>query len=320
MITVGQIKTGVLHSMREFSNSGSIQGESDIKDYLLSIIPLINVYQKELATTTHKLSRKHEISHNMPDNQLGKIVWNEEQVHSSTDVTYQAIGSRAYSLQLSRYATVYIEEEIAGIWTVLKTITHVPVDGEGYVTYKGLTNVSNVLNNVRIRFSGSYRYPYRWIALFTDNFFNDSEVPTFEPYVPYLLPSNWFTKDRIEYTHADRQFGDYAAFKFDNSTAEKTIYLNWYDKAEFICHYFAYPTVIADPNPNNLTALDNTVLDIADECLPALVHRIAATLLRDENPYMSDTADVAYQIAKAELIQNGDFETGESGIIINSNW
>lgn len=321
-ITVGEVKTGVLHEMREFSNSGAIQGEADIKDYLLSIIPLLNVYLKELATTTHKLSRKFKISHNMPDNQLGKIVWNEEKVHTGgTDDEYIATGSKAYSLQVSRYATVYIKEETtAGVWETRVTINHTPTAEEGYVTYKGLTGIVTSTNRVKIVFSGDYRYPYRWVALFSDNFYNASEVPQFEPYVPYVLPANWFAKDRIEYTHSDRQFGDYAAFKFDNSTAEKTIYLNWYEKAEFICRYFAYPAVIATPSPTNLTALDSTVLDIADECLPSLIYRIAGTLLRDENPYMADTLSVEYQVAKAELVQNNSYESGESGIILNANW
>jgi hypothetical protein len=319
-ITVGQIKTGVLHQMREFSNSGSVQVEADIKDYLLSIVPLINLYQKELATTTHKLNRKFEISHNMPDNQLGKIVWNEEKIHANSDESYQALGSKAYSFQVSKYATVYIEEEITGVWTNLLTITHTPTSGEGYVTYKGLTNVSDVTNNVRIRFSGSYRYPYRWVALFADNFFDASEVPTYEPYVPYSGFINFYQINSVNYSHVDRQLGAYTSYKTDFTTAEKIILINYYDKCELIVNYFAYPTLITEPTASALSSQDSTALDIADECLPALVHRISSTLLRDENAYMSDTAANDFQIAKAELVQNSEFEESTSGIVINSNW
>jgi hypothetical protein len=319
-ITVGDIKKGVLHEMREFSNSGQIQGTDEIKDYLLSIIPLLNVYQKELAVSTQKIKRKYEISHNMPDNQLGKIIWNEDLAHSNSDVSYSALGSRAYSFQVAKYATVYIEEEIAGVWTNLVTITHTPTAGDGYVTYKGLTGVSSTLNLVRIRFSGTYRYPYRWIALFADNFYDASEVPAFEPYVPYSLPVGFYMKDRVQWSHADRQLGDYSAYKMDETTAIKKMLINWYDKGEFTIYYYAYPTVIADPDPNNTTALDSTMLDVADECLPTLVHRIAGTLLRDENPYISDTLSQDSQIAKAELVQNDNFDYGGQGIVLNSNW
>lgn len=319
-ITVGQIRLGVLHEMREFSNSGSIQSGADVKDYELSVIPLLNTYVLELATTTHKLERKHEIAHNMPVNQLGLLTLNEEAFHSSTDVIYSAKGSRAYSFQVSKYATVYIEEEIAGVWTNLLTITHTPTDGEGYVTYKGLTNVSNTNNHVRIRFSGSYRYPYRWVALFAENFFNDSEVPMFEPFVPYNLPLDWFSLNRVEYTHADRQFGNYSAYKLDDKTSQKVLYINYFDKAEIICHYFAYPSAIPTPNPSNITASDNLTVDIADECAPALIHRICATLQRDENSYMSDVFLNDYQIAKAELVQNDSFDSNDNGIVLNANW
>jgi hypothetical protein len=320
MITVGDIKKGVLHSMREFSNSGQIQGTDEIKDYLLSIIPLLNVYQKEFAVSTQKIKRKYEISHNMPDNQLGKIIWNEDLAHSNSDVIYSALGSRAYSFQVAKYATVYIEEEIAGVWTNLVTITHTPTAGEGYVTYKGLTGVSSTLNLVRIRFSGTYRYPYRWIALFADNFYDASEVPAFEPYVSYTLPIAYYQFDRCEILGADRQYTDYTKYRLDYTNTEKLIKFDWYEIGEFIVRYFAYPTVIADPDPNNTTALDTTMLDVADECLPTLVHRIAGTLLRDENPYISDTLSRDSQIAKAELIQNDSYEQGAQGIVLNSNW
>jgi hypothetical protein len=319
-ITVGDIKKGVLHEMREFSNSGQIQGTDEIKDYLLSITPLLNVYQKELAVSTQKIKRKYEISHNMPDNQLGKIIWNEDLAHSNNDVIYSALGSRAYSFQVAKYATVYIEEEIAGVWTNLVTITHTPTAGEGYVTYKGLTGVSSTSNLVRIRFSGTYRYPYRWIALFADNFYDASEVPAFEPYVRYTLPIAYYQFDRCEILGADRQYTDYTKYRLDYTNTEKLIKFDWYEIGEFIVRYFAYPTVIADPDPNNTAALDSTMLDVADECLPTLVHRIAGTLLRDENPYISDTLSRDSQISKAELVQNDNFDYGGQGIVLNSNW
>jgi hypothetical protein len=320
-ITVGDIRLGVLHEMREYSNSGTVQSTTDIKDYLLSIIPLLNVYQRELATTTNKMKRKHEISHNQPINQLGFIYWEENKYHTGgTDISYSAQGSKAYSFQVDGRATIYIEEQIAGVWTTLETITHVPTTGEGYRTYKKKITASDTANMIRVRFSGSYRYPYRWVALFSDNFYDDSEVPTFSPYVPYDLPSDYFRLERVEFSHADRQLGAYSAYKTDELTAAKKILFNWYEIGEFAIYYYAYPAVLATPDPNNILASDSATLDIADECAPVLIHRIAATLLRDENPYISDTLNNEYQVSKAELVQNSNYDQGEQGIIINSNW
>ncbi len=320
-ITVGEVKTGVLHEMREYSNSGSVQGEADIKDYLLSIIPLLNVYLKELATTTHKLERCMEISHNMPANQLGLIAWNEGKVHTGgVDDIYSATGSQGFSIMASGRFSYIVQEEINGVWTDLLSYTHTPISGEGDVNKKGKLTLTSVSNNVRIVFNSAYRHPYKWVALFSDTFYDDSEVPIFDPYVPYDFPSDYFKLKEVKYSYAERQFGPYAAFKMNETTSVKQVKINWYEKGEFFVYYYVYPALIPTSTLTNLTALDSTVLDIADECLPSLVHRIAGTLLRDENPYMADVLSNEAMIAKAELVQNGDYEQGEQGIIINSNW
>jgi hypothetical protein len=320
-ITVGDIKKGVLHEMREFSNSGQIQGTDEIKDYLLSIIPLLNVYQKELAVSTQKIKRKYEISHNMPDNQLGKIIWNEKLVHTGgTDDVFSATGSQGFSITASGRFSYVVQENIDGVWTTLLSYTHAPASGEGYINKKGKLTLSSTSNSVRIVFNSAYRHPYKWIALYSDTFYDDSEVPEFNPFVAYSLPSGYYQFDRCEIIGADRQYTDYTKYRLDYTNTEKLIKFDWYEIGEFIVRYYAYPTVIADPDPNNTTALDSTMLDVADECLPTLVHRIAGTLLRDENPYISDTLSRDSQIAKAELIQNDSYEQGAQGIVLNSNW
>jgi hypothetical protein len=321
MITVGQIRKLVLHTIREYSNSGEVITSTDNKDYLLSIIPLINLYQRELAITTHKIKKKYEISHNQPTNQLGLINWNESRVHTGgADDNYSAQGSRAYSFQVAGYATVDIQEEIAGIWTTLTTITHTPTDGEGYVTYKGLIAASDTNNMIRLNFAGDYRYSYQWVALFSDNFFSAAQVPLFQPYVPYDLPELYYMPDKVEWSHADRQLGEYSGYKMDYNNTSKKILINWYEKGNFIVRYFAYPTILEDPNPDNIEASDALTLDIADECLTPLVLRISSNLMRDENAYLADTYEIMHQIAKAELVQNDNYEVGEQGVILNSNW
>lgn len=321
MANVGYVSNLVIHQMREFSNSGEIITTSDNKDYLLSVVPLINLYQREMSITTHKISKKYEISQNMPDNQLGVCTWNENQVHTNDDISYEGLGSKAYSLQVSGYATVYIEEEILGIWTNLVTISHIPTDGEGYVTYKGLTGVSDTSNQVRIRFSGAYRYLYRWVALFSDNYFSANEVPKYEPFVPYELPIDFYMKDRIDWTYANQQFNDYAEYRLETyENNKKRIFFKYYEKGEFNVHYYAYPAFINPPNPDNVNEQDNVELDIAEEAIPALVHRICSTLTSDEDAYRSQRFSNEFATAMNNLIEFGNYEQGDQNIISNSNW
>lgn len=319
--TVGQVSNAVLHQMREYSNAGAIQSDADIKDYMLSVIPLLNLFVPELATTTHKKESNYKIAQNMPDNLLGLYSWNEEKVHiGGVDDEYIVTGCKAFSIQVSGRATITIYEEIASVWTSVRTITHTPASGEGYATYKGLTNIADSSNRVKLVLSGNYRYTYRWVGLFSDTYYEDVEVPTFEPYVPYLMPTNFYQTKEIVQSHPNRQLTLYTEYQEDFTTDTKNILINWYEKGEFTVKYYAYPSTLALPDPTNISASNSLIVDIADECMPVLVHKICATLLRDENPYMSDTLREEAQITKSEILQNSNDNSGQQSIIINSNW
>lgn len=321
MFTVENVTKGCLHLMREYSNSGQIITTSDNKDYILSVIPLLNKYQIELASTSHKLKRKFEISHNMPTNQLGLINWNEDKVHiGGVDDIYSSQGVQAFSIMASGRFSYVVQEEIAGVWTTIDSYTHTPTTGEGDVNKKKKLTLTNVTNIVRIVFNSAYRHPFKWVALFSDNFYDDSDVPIFNPFVPYTLPSNYYMTDKVEFSHADRQLNDYSAYKINYTDTTKEILLNWYEKGEFIVRYFAYPAIISDPDPNNPTNLNSTVIELPDECYPLLITGIASDLLRDENAYISDTLAQQYQMNKSELNNTTNYEQGAQGVISNSNW
>lgn len=321
MSTVGQVKEKVIHEMREYSNSGEVTSVSDNKDYLLSIIPMINLYQLEFASSTNKITRKYEISHNMPDNLLGEFE-QENAVHTDDDITYSALGARAYSFQVSGTGTAYIEEETdTDVWTLRDTVSFSTAKSEGYVTYKGYTGILDTENNARIRFSGDYRYLYRWVGLFAENFVTEDEIPKYEPYVPYDLPTNLYQLNRIDATYAYQILTDYDDYRYENyDTSLKRIFFKWNVKAEFVVHYYAYPTVIDNAPESSIDSQDDVELDIAEEVIPALVHKIASTLLSDENAYMSDILSNASELSESRVISNSNYHQGRQGLINNSNW
>jgi hypothetical protein len=304
--------------MREYSNAGEVATGSDIDDYKLSTIPLINLYQKKLSVETNKLKKIYEISHLMPDNQLGRFI--ENVIHETTsddnDVTYEATGSQAYSFQVADTATIFIEEEIASVWTILDTINHVSETGEGFVNYSGATGVGDTDNAVRIRFSGSFRYPYRWIALFADLF---ATAPEYAPFVPYDLPTTFYKRNRVDWTFESEQFTDFDDYRFDEFEIDnRRIYFKWQDKGEFNVHYYSYPTPIDETG--TIGEFDSTVIDMPDEVVPTLVDYIASDLMRDENPYMSDSFRNQASENNVNVQINSSYDQGRQGIISNDNW
>lgn len=320
MSTVGYISDQVLHAMREYSNDGDVTTIADNKDYLLSMIPAINTFQKRLATTTHKIKRIHEFSQNMPDNLLGS--WNEDKVHTSEDVSYSTTGAKTYSFEADGDFTAYIEEETAtDTWTINATIIGTTENGTGYVNYKGFTLVSDTDNSVRIRFTGDYRYLYRYVGLFSDSYALDANIPQYRPYVPYDLPSNFYKKDRVDATFAHQQYSNIADYRFETyEKSLKRIFIPWESKGNFAVHYYAYPTVIANASESNITENNDIELDIAEECIPLMINQIASMLMRDEDAYMSDTFNVEYYQSKAEVENESEDDIGVQDIINTSNW
>jgi hypothetical protein len=290
--TVKQVKDLTLNEMREYSNAGELADPDAINDYLISMVYFINLCQLRIATENKCLYGDHEIAHEMPENLLSDDRW-ETYTHDAGDVSYSATGAKAYSFQVDRNATIYIEEETStGVWTLLNTIPHIPVAGDGYKTYKGIITASDTTNSVRLRFSGDYWYHYRYVALFDESFPGASDVPEYTPFVPYTMPDNYFELDRIERTYDVGQRELYASHKIQKSGPTTYIFLKWDDSGEFIIHYYAKPTVIAAPTFDDLTTQDDTVLDLPDEYIPALVGMIASKCLVDENGYMSEVKNI----------------------------
>lgn len=319
MSTVGDVKNLTLNKMREFSNGGELITTSDNKDYLLSLIPLINLYQKEICVSTHKIDRKYPVVINNPTNLLGDFL--EDLVHTGAeDKMYEVEGGLTYSFQVKGTYTVYVEEETAtDVWTVLDTLTGVPTDGVGYSVISGFVLASDADNNVRLRFSGAYRYPFRYPAFFGDSFATVAEIPIYLPHVPTDMDEDFYLIKRIDSVVANQQYVDYSDYRMEKyDKNRKRIYFPYGVKGQFNIHYYAYPATIpeaSEANPDENNAIE---LDIAEEAIPALVHRIASTLLKDENPYMADSFEEDYTVAKSEVDRQNDMDQGIQTFVDNT--
>ena len=332
--TVGEIKTTALHKMREFSIDGTAK---DDNDYLLSMVPLINFHQKVLARDTKCINRRHKISHSMPDNQLGKYTWHENEIHDDEDVSYSAQGSKGYSFQFSSYALAYIEESAdqvtwSNLYTITKTLATLTVtdgitpvvttlDGSTeYLSVKGKTNLSDDDYYVRIRFGGTYRYLYRWVALFEENFYDDDAVPQFSPFVPYDLPTNYYAVNRVTWTHEYEQKEDYNKYRFEEEEDGNIIFIEWYEEGEFTIEYYASPTKITLPVLPTLDSQDATLVDIPDEVVPQLIELVASDLLSNESDSRSRLLKQDAYIGINQINDQDDRNQGKKRVVNESNW
>ena len=306
----------VLMEMGEYSNSGTKISENENKDYLLASITMTNRAMEQIVTLGKTNYKTFDISHVMPLNQLGTIVWNEEESFNGINKEFQSIGTQSYCFQIGGSGTVNIYEEISGVRTLLTSIVHANVVGQGYVEYKGSLTLTSVLNPIIMVFTGTYYYPFRWIAMFAERF---EIVPSFQPYVPYAMRSDFYITDRVYFLHEARQYTEYSGHQFRKDTKE--ILLNWYEKGEFRIAYYAYPTLLTE-SETDVRIADNEVLDLPIEMIPALTQEVAGKLKAgvDQKFDIADRFQANYVNNLNAAIENKQNDVGYTVIQSTSGW
>ena len=168
---------------------------------------------------------------------------------------------------------------------------------------------------VRIRFTGSFYYLFRFVALFKENFATDADVPTFSPWVSYDLPTDFYQISKVDWVRPERTQEEYGRYKFKTDDVnQKQILFPWFSEGEFQIHYFQYPPVIPED------ATDDYTINLADEYIPLLVYRVAGLLQVDENTYIAETMTQEY-ITAYNLIENtNDINPSYETITNANNW
>jgi hypothetical protein len=329
--TVAEVKNRTLNLMREYSTNGELS--SDI-DYNISFNPLINVHQAAIARDTKNIIRDFSFAQNNPNNLVASTFENEV---FTEEISFESTGARAFSFDVNNYATIFIEEEILGVWTELikyvKTLTQLtktvsavdtitPLDGETkFINIKGKTGISDTANNVRIRFDGEFTYLYRFVALFAENYKDDSLCPQFTPYVDYTLPETFSQVSRVEREYPFSIVEGYPKYKFRTEEGDiKTISIAWDDEGQFNVHYYAKPTIIPQASLSNPTEFDANIIDITDETVDALCMLLASDLLIDEDDFRSGVLQDNAFISINNINENKVIEEGDQSIINVRNW
>jgi hypothetical protein len=129
----------------------------------------------ELAVTLPE-TRTVTLNHVVPINLIGAEAEYIETHRGGDDLIHTAIGARAYSFECDGNGIAYIERYNEGEW---QTIDHVDLSGRGiaFKTYRGVLDPDMVGStiSVRIRFTGSFTYSVKNVALFAEIRSNKAE-------------------------------------------------------------------------------------------------------------------------------------------------
>ena len=150
-----------------YSSSGNLTpiSDSSVQDAVLRFPAFVNICQNEIATTAKYIHKKKIISQNPIPNMLtNPLTTFDVQAHLGLDlIDMVAMGAKSYNFEVDNLATIYIEEQVNGIWTILQTLTNT-VKGQ-YTIFHGFVGASSITDNIRVRFSGSFPYNVRNKAL-----------------------------------------------------------------------------------------------------------------------------------------------------------
>lgn len=291
-----QIKDLALKIMDDYSQNGVVVSEGENADILNKMTDFANDALSQLAKYD-RIPAEFSISNHPPDNLLGKYEPFEVDKFTGTDLIYSATGAKSYYFQVDGPCTVYIEEETAeDTWVVLDTIT-VPDNTKQYIEYKGLINASSPENKVRLRFTGNYPFTVRYKALYAYSFPSADDVPSYEPFVSFDLPNDFWKRNKVIYQTDLQPYENFADYKIKNNK----FIVNRFYEGNFIIHYWKRPTKLSD---------DADVPEISEENHYLIAQYVAAMVLISQREFSAGGLLLnKFEAGKEEIIgvEDADF-------------
>jgi hypothetical protein len=296
-MNLGEAKQKALSLMAEYSVDGVLTPDGDNADYLNRMNRFADISQKEIAQVK-KIHSKFSISQNPIKSQIGLLKGFEIQQRLDKDIVYEFYKTKSYYFEVDNVATIYIEENVSGVWTVLQTINNTAK--RQFTSHKGLISASNPNNQIRLRFSGTYPYNIRHIAMYEYSFPTVEDVPDYIPYVKYQVPSDFMELQKVIQTTETRQYREMIDYYWEG---KRTFVVNYYYNGQFDIHYYRYPTPITKDTP------DDYEFEVDVEGQEAIPFFLAARAIMDENQTLAIQLLNEYQVKISRLFTSDEFGT-----------
>lgn len=194
----------------ELSDTGTVS-DSQVKEYKNRAPYLLDMWQKEMIKNadTYKTFEK---SFFRKQNLLGDLNQFQAIEHTTTDQQYETNqGAYCFFFGVDGPATVYIEEQVNGVWqnasgsfiydggseTPFTGLINADTSTDSFRYYKGLLSPTSTNNPMRLRFSGQYYYRHTHRALCPYKFASIDKVPDFTPWIKVVMPDDFKDKAQI---------------------------------------------------------------------------------------------------------------------------
>jgi len=274
-----EIYDKILSMLDQFTEDGVPVAEDDNIDIEKKVIVLTDMAQKEMWKN-NKNTKQIEIVNKPPINRLG-LLSNFDIVDFDGTVKYYPNEAgidnvQGYSIQVDGDCELTYQENIAGVWTDIVTLT--PTSITTLTTYKGVLPITSTSNPVRLKVDGTTHFRHVNRALW-QYLYQADKVPTYEPWVKYDLPSDFNSVDAVVEEFPQRQYSQSANYKIENFN---DFYYNFYFEGKIRVTY--------KPIPATITSLDDE-LQIDTTFSQTIVYDIVSKLGFYENPDLVNWAE-----------------------------
>ena len=269
----------------EYTEDGTVILDADIADIKARALLFIDMAQKELYQLG-EFFKDYEISCTSPENLLGSLSNFNLEEYTGTAQYYPSEdgvdGAKAYYIEVDGAATVTIEENQAGVWTALETLS---IDVDEWTAYSGLISATG---SVRIKISGDYYCKHRNRCLYSYPFQSD-KIPAYKQYYPVTMPSDFKSLVEVIREDASIPYGNVSAFK-------------WEGKKSLMVYYGYVGTLRVVYRPIPATIDDwSDVLEIDSLTAEAIPYYVASLISMHEQISLVDEFKQKYNTLKYEL-------------------
>lgn len=311
-ITLGEVKNRIRGVMNEKSINGELIGATDENrlDYDLRMNSLIDMHQREIATSLKKISRVHRFTQFPPTNTIANPL-NQFDIVQFTGTTLYFQGStkvKSYCVKVDGSCTITLQQSSDGVtYTDLETVSVAITTYGKFETFKSnLTPTTGYY--VRMKIEGTYTFNIRSIALYDASYPTDNDIPVYEDFRGIAMPSDYYNLHYIVLNGQRQESKRYLKTSEFEQEGRTSIYLPWSEKGEYRIYYWAYPTKIDDNTSDSVT------LDVDDEAIDAIVYGVAMDLIDDER----STAYSRIQVKYSEFTSRLSNGTATGGTTISN--
>jgi hypothetical protein len=263
-----------------------------------------NVYQRDVAQAA-KIHAVHKIIHNPLYNDTATDTSEIKKHLPDVDFSVTMNGALSCFFEAIGPATVKIDEDVAGTWTTLETIS-ILSSVTTFTEYRRLITASDTDNDIRLLFTGSTTYDFRNYILYPYTFTTEDDVQQHRPFFEYTLPA---ACKEIAYIQCLSGTPYYTIPNYGrlgkqdyHLRSDRILAINRYAyPAEYQVHYWAEP---ADITFAGTSADDTKTFEVSEAAQAIMPLAIAGMILYTENDkskgvmYLND-----YENKKARLSQ-----------------